>query len=264
MKKHLSLVSLGALFLSNLASAQSAFDGTWKVDLNNVDFSKKPNVYLLQNGMYACKTCTPPYNIKADGSDQAVAGHPYFDTVAVKVVSDHEINETDKKGGKTVATSSTVISGDGKMATFTFTDSSDTNGGAPVTGRGESTLVMKGPAGSHAVSGSWRNAKIEGMSDNATIWSYKVVGDSITMTARTGQTYTAKLDGTEAPMKGDPGVSSVSAKMLGKNTLRETDKRDGKEISVMTLTISADGKTARATTLDKRSNRTMSFNVTKQ
>ncbi len=264
MKKFLILVPLGALFLPNLASAQSAFDGTWKIDMNNVDFSKKPDVYLLQNGMYACKTCTPPYKIKADGSDQAVTGHPYFDTVAIKVVSDHELQETDKKGGKTVATSSTVISGDGKMATFTFTDSSDTNGGPPVTGKGESIRVMKGPTGSHALSGSWRTTKIESMSDNATTWSYKVAGDSITMTARTGQTYTAKLDGSDAPMKGDPGVSSVSVKMMGKNTLQETDKRDGKIISVMTLTASADGKTAKASILDKLSNRTTAFKVVKQ
>ena len=264
MKKLLILVPLGSLFLPNLARAQKAFDGTWKVDMNHVDFSKKPDVYLLQNGMYACKTCTPPYNVKADGTDQAVTGHPYFDSIAIKVVSDHEINETDKKGGKVVATSSTVISGDGKTATFTFTDSSDTNGGPPVTGKGESIMMMKGPAGSHAASGSWRVTKIESMSDNATTWTYKVVGDSITMTARTGQTYTAKLDGTEAPMKGDPGVSSVSVKMMGKNTLQETDKREGKIISVMTITVSADGKTAKATSLDKLANRTMSFNVMKQ
>jgi len=264
MKKFMFLVPLGALLQPNLASAQSAFDGTWKIDMNNVDFSKKPDVYLLQNGMYACKTCTPPYNIKADSTDQPVTGHPYFDSVAIKVVSDREIDETDKKNGKTVTTSTTTISPDGKTATFTFIDSSDTNGGPPVTGKGESILVLKGPAGSHAASGSWRLTKIEGMSDNATIWSYKVEGDSLTMTARTGQTYTAKLDGTEAPMMGDPGVSSVSVKMMGKNTLEETDKRDGKPISVFTFTVSADGKTAKASALDKLTNRTTAFNAIKQ
>jgi hypothetical protein len=264
MKRLSFFVVLAALLVPTLASAQSAFDGTWKVDMNKVDFSKKPDVFLLQNGMYACKTCTPPYEVKADGSDQSVSGHPYFDSVAIKVVNDHAIEETDKKGGKVVATSTTTVSSDGNTAMFTFSDSSNTNGGPAVTGSGEATRVAKGPAGSNAISGSWRTTKIEGLSDNATSWSYKVSGDEITMTNPTGQSYTAKLNGADAPMKGDPGVTSVSVKMLGQNTLEETDKRSGKVISVFKMTIAADGKTAKAVNEDKLQNRTTEFAITKQ
>ena len=265
MKKLLFLVPLGALlFAANGGVAQDVFSGTWKIDLNKVDFPKKTDAYLLAGGMYECKTCTPPYKIKADGSDQAVSGHPYFDSVAIKVVNDHEVQETDKEKGKVVGTSTTVISADGKTATWTFMDASDTNGGPPVTGKGESTLVEKGPAGSHAVSGSWRILKMENMSDNGLVWSYMMMGDSIMMTSKSGQSYTAKLDGTDAPMKGDPGVTSVSVKMVGKNTLVETDKRDGKPVSVMTLTVAPDGKTAKASVDDKLQMRTTDFSVMKQ
>jgi hypothetical protein len=262
--KNVCLVSLGALLVVLPAGAQSAFNGTWKIDMSKVDFSKKPDVFLLQGGMYSCKTCTPPYTVKADGTDQKVTGHPYVDTIAIKVVNDHEIQETDKKGGKVVATSTTTVSADGKTASFTFSDSSDTNGGPPVTGKGESVLVMKGPAGSHAVSGSWRMGKMDNLSDNTITWTYKVAGDELTMSSPTGQTYTAKVGGPDAPMKGDPGVSSVSVKMMGKNTLIETDKRDGKVISVMTLTLAADGKTAKGVGEDKLSGKSTSFSVVKQ
>jgi hypothetical protein len=231
--------------------------------MNKVTFPQKPDVFLLQNGMYSCKTCTPPYTVKADGTDQPVTGHPYFDSVAIKVVNDHEIQETDKKGGKTVSTSDVVISNDGKTATYTFTDSSDTNGGAPVKGKGSSTLVMKGPAGSHAVSGSWRQDKMESLSENAIMWTYKVNGNQLTMTNPTGQTYTATFNGADAPMKGDPGITSVSLKKMG-NTLEETDKRDGKTIGVFKVTVSADGKTAKASYTDTRQNRTTQFDAVKQ
>ncbi len=60
MKRLLWALMLGTLLLPLLAFAQSPFDGTWKVDMNKVDFPKKPDVYLLQNGMYECKTCVPP------------------------------------------------------------------------------------------------------------------------------------------------------------------------------------------------------------
>src|SRR5215472_15475959 len=124
MKKLGFMVALGALLMPALAMAQSTLDGTWKMDMNKVDFSKKPDIFLLQNGMYECKTCTPPYKIKADGSDQPVTGHPYFDSVAIKVVNDHEIEETDKKAGKVVATSTSTVSTDDKTMNFTFSDSS--------------------------------------------------------------------------------------------------------------------------------------------
>ena len=110
MRKLLWTGLLVSLFMPGLATAQSAFDGTWKVDMNKVEFPKKPDVYLLQNGMYECKTCAPPIKVKADGQDQIVSGDPYRDTVAIKVISDHEIQETDKKNGKTVATATTTVS----------------------------------------------------------------------------------------------------------------------------------------------------------
>ncbi len=266
MKKLSFLVPLGALFLTTgFAGAQSSLAGTWKVDMNKVDFSKKPDVYVVQGGMYECKTCTPPVKVKADGTDQAVSGIPYLDTMAIKIVSDHELQETDKKGGKVVGTSTTKMSADGKMVMFSFTDSSNTNGGPPVTGKGEAVRVAPGPAGSNPIlSGSFRTTKMEGLSDNAIKWTYRLNGDEITMTNPTGQSYTAKLGGSDAPMKGDPGVTSVSVKMLDKNTFEETDKRDGEVLSVFKLVVAADGKTAKASAYDKRSDRTTDFDAVKQ
>src|ERR1035438_9028450 len=108
MKNMFFFLTFGALLMPMLAAAQSAFDGTWKIDMNKVNFPKKPDVFLLQSGMYECKSCTPPYAIKADGTDQPVSGHPYFDTVAIKVVND-KIEETDKKQGKVVSTSTSTV-----------------------------------------------------------------------------------------------------------------------------------------------------------
>ena len=263
MKKLVFLAPLGALVISFSAGAQSPFDGTWKVNLNNVDFAKKPDVYLLQNGMYSCKSCTPPYTVKADGKDQPITGHAYVDSVAIQVVNDHTIKETDKKGGKLVGTSTVTVSPDGKTAEVEFSDASNTNGGPPVTGKGTSELVAKGPAGSHAVSGSWRMTKISSMSDNGLIYIYKTKGDELSMSSKTGQSYTAKFGGPDAPMKGDPGVTSVSVKRMG-NTFEETDKRNGKVIGVLKLTVKPDGKTAQASYTDMLQNRTNSFEMVKQ
>jgi len=264
MKKTCLFAAFGVLLLPLLAHAQSPFDGTWKANMNNVDWSKKPDVYLLKDGMYSCKTCTPPYEVKADGTDQKVSGHPYYDTVAIKVINDHEIEETDKKDGKTVATIKNTVAPDGNTLMFEFTDSSNSNGGAAVTGKGEAVRVAKGPAGSSPISGSWRTSKMESLSDNGITVTYKVSGEEITMSNPTGQTYTAKLDGSDAPMKGDPGITSVSVKMIGKNTLEETDKRNGKVIGIFRGTVQPNGKTINASYDDKLQGRTTKWTMSKE
>jgi hypothetical protein len=263
MKKLLWFVLLLALLTPGLAMAQSAFDGTWKVDIKTAQFPTKPDVYVLQDGMYHCKTCVPAIGIKADGQDQKVTGHPYFDTMSIKLVDDRTIEETDKKNGKVVATSKTWASADGNKLMFEFTDSSDSNAD-PVTGKGEETRVAKGPVGSHAISGSWRASKMESVSDNGLVFTYRVAGDSLTMTNLTGQSYTAKLDGTEAPYKGDPGTTGVSVKKLDTNKMEETDKRDGKVISIARMTLSADGKSMTIAVDDKLHGTTMQLTALKQ
>jgi hypothetical protein len=264
MKKLMFVLALGVVSIPGIVGAQSAFDGTWKVDLASATPASKPDVFILQGGMYECKTCNPPYKIKADGTDQAISGNPYIDTVAIKVLDGHAIEETDKKGGKVVSKSTATVSTDGNTVAYSFTDSSNTNGGPPVEGKGEATLVSRGPTGSHPISGSWRVSKMESLSDNGAVWSYKVSGNEISMSTPTGQSYTAKLDGTEAPMKGDPGVTSVSLRMVGTDTLEETDKRGDKVISVSRMTVSKDGKRARISFEDKQQNRTSAINAVKQ
>jgi len=263
MKKFLLVGLLGVLLVPAVALAQSAFDGTWKVDLSKVSMPKKPDVLLLQNGMYDCKTCAPAIRIKADGEDHKVSGHPYFDMMAVKVVDDHTIQETQKKDGKVVATSKTVVAPDGKTATFEFTDSSNTNA-EPVTGNGTMTRVAMGPKGSHAISGSWRTSNMGNVSDNGLTFTYKVDGDMVSMTTPTGQSYNAKMDGTDTPYKGDPGTTSVSVKKLGKNVMEETDKRDGKVISVAKMTVAPDGKKMTVAVDDKLRGTSMSYMAAKE
>lgn len=267
MNKSLVAVLLGGLLAACLmpspATAQSVFDGTWKIDLKKVEMPKKPDVLLLKDGMYHCKTCVPPVNVKADGIDQPVTGHPYYDMVAITVVDDHAIREIDKKAGKVISDSTMTVAADGKTANFEFTDSSNNNT-EPVTGNGTMKRVAKGPAGSHAISGSWRTASYGSVSDNALTRSYKVDGDMLSMNAPTGESYSAKMDGSEAPYKGDPGATTVSVKKLGKHVVQETDKRDGKIISVARMTVAPDGKSMTITVDDKVHGTSMSFVALKQ
>ncbi len=262
MKKLLLAGWLMWLLLPGLATAQNAFDGTWKVDMSSVEFPKKPDVYLLQNGTFECKSCVPPISVKADGMDQKVTGHPFFDTLSVKAVDDHNVEQTNKRGGQVVATEKDAISADGETLTGNWTDSGEPSGGTQA-GSYTAKRVAKGPAGANMISGSWRTEKADNPASVLT-WIYKVNGDELSMSNPTGQSYTAKLDGSDAPYKGDPGTTSVSVKMHGKDTLEETDKRDGKVISISKMTIAPDGKTLKIVYEDKLHGTTTAGDAQKQ
>jgi hypothetical protein len=57
MKKSLLFASLLVFLTPIISKAQSSIDGNWKFDLNKMKMPEKPDVYLLQDGMYHCKTC---------------------------------------------------------------------------------------------------------------------------------------------------------------------------------------------------------------
>jgi len=262
MKKLGWCVLVASLWIPGAAMAQNALDGTWKVDLNNAKLSSKPDIYLLRDGMWHCKTCVPAIDVKADGQDQTVAGHPYYDSISITIVDDHTVQQTTKKAGKVVGTSKSTVSADGK--TLTSEGSFRSANGQEVASKGEATRVANGPAGSHAVSGSWRDSKVDSVSDNGLTVTFKVQGDSLTMTSPTGENYTAKLDGTDAPYNGDPGITSVSVRRLGKNAIEESDKRDGKVISVSKITVASSGQSLTMEFADKLHGTTSEFSAEKQ
>jgi hypothetical protein len=186
-----------------------------------------------------------------------------FPASSVKVLDARTIFMTAKKNGKVVGTTKERVSADGNRVTAEFTDNSASNG-ATVTGKGELTRMAKGPSGSHAISGSWREAKVENVSENGLSFTMKVSGDELTMSSPTGQGYTANLDGTEAAYHGDPGTTSVVVKRIGPTTLEETDKRDGKIISVSRMTVLPGGKKMKISTDDKLRNDHSEIMATKQ
>lgn len=263
MNKAILRFVLVIAFMPALAVAGSPFDGTWKYDLSKTIHSKKPSVFLLQDGIYESKTEIPPVKVKADGSDQPVSGDPYVDTVAVQIVSDHQIKVTGKKNGKERYSLTQTVSSDGKTMAITESDNTANNGGPPVIWKVESTRVAEGPAGSHAISGSWEESRLEG-SDNGILFTFKVDGDQISYSEPTGESYTAKLGGTDAPYHGDPGITSVSVKMLGKDTLEITTKRDDKVIGVSTMTAAAGGKAIKEVYENRLEDRKFEYVAVKQ
>ena len=253
--------TLCALLVPFAALADSPFDGTWVAKDESSVLDKKPVVVTLAKGVYETTAYAPVVKVKADGTDQPVKGHAYFDTIAVKSSADDSIEVTTKKGGKVVGTDVVTVSPDGKTATVKWTDQSGTE-----TASGEQVYerVAPAPKGAHAVSGSWRMVKTQNTSANARTITFKATADGMSFSAPTGQSYTAKFDGTEVPLAGDPAGTTVSVKKVNANTLVETDRQKGKVVEVDRLIVSPDGKTMKVEWERKQSGRKGSSTFDKQ
>ena len=256
-----SALAIAAAFSAATGWAQSSFNGTWHTDLAKSKLSPKPNVFYLSQGWFHCVSCNPTYDVKADGTDQAVTGQSY-DTVSVSVVDDKTISVTAKKAGKVTFEQTRSVSGDGKTLTVKTT-SHPMNSDQSITGGITAKLSGVAPAGVHATSGAWVIEKAQS-SDNGLDTTFKVSGDEISMTDPTGSSYTAKLDGTDAPYKGSYSTDTVSVKKIDAHTIEETDKRGGQVIEVDRMTVAPNGKTMTVVANNKVTDRTSTYIATKK
>jgi hypothetical protein len=248
------------LLLPAAALASSAFDGTWKGRVDSVKVTGKPDVFAVAGGMYTCTTCDPSVKVKADGSEQKVTGHDYYDTLVVKIVDAKTVERTAKLAGKVTGVYTFSVSADGSTLIGKFTDYT---GAKPATVGFTEKRVAAGPAGSHAVSGSWTADKTTDANDAVTIVSYKMTDDSFSMNAN-GQSYNAKFDGKEYPIEGDPGHTMVTLKRVDANTVIETDTRQGKVTDEIRLAAAKDGKTIDLTDKDQIHSQTTTITLEKQ
>ncbi len=256
MKKLLTLLCLAP----SLVFAGTAFDGTWKTKVDSVKISGRPDAYEISQGIYRCTSCVPPISVKSDGTDQKVSGHDYYDSISIKVVSDQAIEMTRRKGGKIVATDAASVSADGKTLTDQWVDYTGTS---PAKGTTVSKRLTAGPAGSHAISGTWQPDQLSGASDSLVTVKYESTADGLKMEWN-GQSYSAKFDGKEYPTKNDPGNTMVSLKKIDAHTIEETDRRGGKVTDVTRIVASADGKSLRVEDADQVHHTKMSYTMTKQ
>lgn len=225
---------------ASAATAEGAdpINGTWKTDLASIKVDAKPDQLLLKDGQFSCSTCTPPIAVAADGAMHPVV-RPYADRMSVKIDDDHNVTRTNQKGGKTTYVQKFSVSPDGNTLTVNFTDTSGTK---PVTGTYTETRAGPAPAGAHAISGSWKAQPPSNVSDEGLTVTFAADNDMLHLSTPSGQSYDAKLDGTETPIKGDIGGTTASVKKLGPGSYQETDRRGGKITDIYTMTVGPDGK----------------------
>jgi len=229
------------LAVSTAIFAQSPFDGTWRPDPQRAGPNEKPDEYLLSQGTYECRSCTPPYKVPADGHDHPIAGNPRYDSVSVQVIDDRTVARVAKKQGQTIAETRSSISPDGNS----LVESQRVFGMGPGPIELTSKSVRTGEKPSNVtslISGSWRRIETD-LTHHDEDTTFSVRDRTLFMTDHMGRSFQARLDGTNALYKGSPEFTSVAVKQIDAHTLEESDQRDGKVVKVCTWTVEPDGRT---------------------
>jgi hypothetical protein len=221
--------------------------------MDTLRFSGPPEEYLLDKGVYHCETCVPKVDVETDGIDHKVTGHPY-DTIAVRILDNHSIKFTMKKDGKTTFECIETVSSDDRSMTEEFTNTAEAE---TVTGKAEFTRLTQGPPGSHALSGKWSMLTVKNATSAGTLTTYQSTAGGMKISDGS-QTYEVKFDGKDYSAGGDVHAT-VSLKLMDEYTLEETDKQDGKVMTIARMTVSKDGKSMRVESLDKIRSSTMTY-----
>jgi len=252
-------ITTALLLLPAAVLANSAFDGTWKQNMQSTRVMGKPEVLVLNEGEYTCSSCDPELKVKADGAVHKVSGHAYYDAVSVRVVSPTTVESTLIQGGKVLTRLTETVSADGKTLTTKFTNHS---GQKVMSGQTTAMRVANGPAGSHAISGSWLQNQAEG-NDAYRTMQLSMTADGFSW-HQNGQGYDAKFDGKEYPVVGDPGHTTVTLNKIDANTVQEIDHRQGKVVDEIQMAAALDGKTVKVTDRDLAHGQTTTYTLDKQ
>ena len=255
---------LMAVMLLTLPAAAwaGALDGTWVGDVASTSIEGKPDTYLLQDGVYTCDACYPQLKIPADGKPHKVTGHSYYDEASATIVSPQVLAVKLTLAGKKSADRTLTVSADGNTLTEDFVDYT---GPKPAPAKFVNKRVKAGPAGAHAISGSWKpDNKNSTMSTDLVTVTYQETADGLKMSTPTGQSYDAKFDGKEYPIAGDPGKTVVTLERLSPTKIRETDKRNGKITDVITTQVSSDGKSLHVVDVLPLYSQKMTYTANKQ
>jgi hypothetical protein len=240
------------------ALAAGPFDGTWKVNMNHVQLPKKPDVYVIEGGSFTCSSCGPAYTVKADGSDQKVAGHDY-DTVAV-TLTPTTLTMVTKVKGKTLSSVKAVVAADGSTLQV---EGTYTGGAQPVIVKFPEKRVSAAAPGGNPFSASWLQTKVDSVSDAGLSETLGMTDDGFTLSSN-GQSYAAKFDGKTYPVAGDPTNGMVLLKKVSALQVVESDYSHGKLVERVTRTVSADGKTLHIIDSQLRTGGVMRYTEDKQ
>lgn len=244
------LILAAASASASMAKTGPSFTGRWLADLSTQKLPEHPDVYLVADGRYECRSCSPPRSYAADGKLHSIPGDEEVKAESVTILGPRSIR-TRIEAPSLVRETTMTASPDNRTATYVSLDNRPGVKGTLRT-RYLAKRVAPAPSGANRVSGSWQGiAYLEVPKQVRTVES-RLTGDAFTYSTPTGVSYSARIGGQPAVVRGPyAGTITASVRRTNARTLIETRKRDGKLLLTRTYRLSRDGKSLEMSTKDE-------------
>lgn len=217
----------------------SVFDGTWRPDPQRPGPDAPVEELRLAAGTYACVSCSPSYEVPADGQPHPVADQGWFDALAITVVDDRTVRRLALREGVPVLDATTVLSPFGQ--TKRETQRQLAVAAVPVDFAITSRRIGPTPADAHALSGRWQRVEAD-LPNHEEDTRYRVEAGVLHMRDGFGRSFDAPLDGTRAPYLGDRRFTTVSVRQLDERSIEEVDWQGDDAVLTTAWTVSPDGQ----------------------
>lgn len=253
MKKAALLIAAGVLLSAAPSSQNRPLTGTWVADLNTQQ-GLPTDIYLVRDGTYSCESCVPRRHYPADGRLRAIAGTPRL-LEAVQIVDARTIS-TRIVQPDLDRTTLMRVARDGRTATYV---SRDHRAGIEGTLRTEylARREAPGPAGSHAISGTWKGIRYVSVPLQLRTTTLTDHGDRLSYRTGSGYAYTARYGGAYEPVSGPYDASiAVAVRRIDPYRVVETRRRGSDIVQVRTYTVARNGRLMEIATTDPATNRT--------
>ncbi|HEX8307743.1 MAG TPA: hypothetical protein VF645_04920 [Allosphingosinicella sp.] len=253
-----SLVAAAAALVSAAPdSGASPLTGTWVADLGSQQ-GLPTDVYVVSGGTYSCDSCQPRRRYPADGRLRSVPGAPGT-SESVAIVDSRTISTHIVQPGL-VRTTRMRVSSDGRTARYVSIDRR-TGIKGPLRTEYVAQRTASGPAGAHAVSGTWRGVRYASVPVALRTTILSDGGDGLGYRTGTGYSYDARYGGGFVPILGPyDGGLSVSVRKVDPYRVVETRRRGSVDVQLRTYTVARDGRRMEIATTDAATGAT--FKVT--
>jgi hypothetical protein len=230
------ILALGTCLISSLASAQSPFDGTWK--LNTQQSNLAGEVMTLQDAGGGAITYSDPeqsYRFKPDGSPVTT---PLGSERTYLKNADGSYTSTLKRHGTLLRTDTWNVSSDGNTLKI------EAKGTKPNGDAFDDLTTYTRTAPGSGILGGWKSTEVKLSSPNSL--SIKTDGDSVAFTISAMKvTCQVTWDGKDHGCTGPTVPDGVTLSVLntGPTTFKLVEKKDGKPLGIVRYRVSRDGKT---------------------
>jgi hypothetical protein len=226
---------------------ESPLTGHWVADLGSQQ-GLPTDIYRVSGGTYSCESCTPRRRYRADGRLRPVAGSPGV-SESVAIVDSRTISTRIVQPGLVRTTRMRVARG-GRTARYVSTDRRAGTSGLLRT-EYVAQRTASGPAGSHAVSGTWRGVRYVSVPVQLRTTMLTDSGEGLAYRTGIGFFYDAPYSGVFVPILGPyDGSLSVSVRKVDANRAVETRRRGSADVQVRTYTVVRDGRRMEIATTD--------------